>query len=271
MSLLTGWKIFLTKNERTIVLLPDYQIPLHDKRVIESHVRFVADFQPDALYHVGDFVDSPEPSRWNKGMAGEYAPTLQAGFDESIRILEAFRSVYGGPFGIRMGNHDERVETYVSRYAPALEPLRALRFEALLETERLGVDVYRSLTDIAPGWVLAHGHEGGLRHTGGLTAAALAQRIGKSVVCGHTHKAALVPAPNGPQGYNGRQAPTLWGMEVGHAMDIRKAQYLKTGSAGWQHGLGILRVRGNVVEPELVIISRDGSFTVAGKSYGTRL
>ena len=51
----------------TILCLPDYQVPYHDARLVRTLTRLVGDLQPDKVVHVGDFLDSPEPSRWNKG------------------------------------------------------------------------------------------------------------------------------------------------------------------------------------------------------------
>jgi hypothetical protein len=42
-------------------------------------------------------------------------------------------------------------------------------------------------------------------------------------------------------GVNGR-LKTVYGIEVGHLMDIRKASYLKAHSANWQQGIGIVHV-----------------------------
>ncbi len=251
---------------KRIVFLPDYQIPYHDKKTVENLTKFVGEYQPDHLYHVGDLIDAPEPSRWNKGAAGEFAGTLQASIETTKHVLADIRDVYAGPFGVKRGNHDERVETYVRRYAPALGVLDALKVEALLGLDDLDIEFHRRLHDIAPGWVLAHGDEGSLNRVAGGTALALGNKIGKSVVCGHTHKVGL--KGGGPTGYNGKQAPTIWGMEVGHAMDMKGASYLKTGAAAWQQGLGILYVKGKTVIPQVVPIAPGGQFFVEGVLYG---
>jgi len=154
-------------SEKTVVLLPDTQVPYQDRAFIDALVRFVDDYRPTVLAHVGDHLDAPEPSRWNKGMAGEYAGTLADSIAEASAMLRRFREVHDGEFHLKMGNHDERVETYVQRYAPALASLPGLRMETLLDTEDIGVTLHRNLFDIAPGWVIAHGHEAGLNRTAG--------------------------------------------------------------------------------------------------------
>lgn len=252
----------MSATETTIVLLPDTQVPYHDAKYVEALQRFVGDFQPDVLAHVGDHLDAPEPSRWNKGMAGEYAPTLANSIAEASAMLGFFREVHDGPFHLKLGNHDERVETYVQRYAPALASLPGLKIETLLGTDALDIDVHRSVHEIAPGWLLAHGHEAGLNRTAGGTAMGLARKVGKSVVCGHTHRAGI---QHETRGYLGKVS-TLFGMEVGHAMDMRKADYLKYGGANWAQAFGILRVFNRTVIPSVHYV-QGRRFVVDGAVY----
>jgi hypothetical protein len=47
---------------------------------------------------------------------------------------------------------------------------------------------------------------------------------------------------------------TLYGLEVGHMMDVKQASYLTSGSANWQHGIGILVERNRKVVPFAVPI-----------------
>ena len=92
------------------------------------------------------------------------------------------------------------------------------------------------MKELLPGWVMAHGDEGSLNRVPGSTAMNLARKLGKSVVCGHTHKLGI---QHETTGLNGRTS-TLFGMEVGHLMDIKKASYLTSGIANWQQGVGML-------------------------------
>jgi hypothetical protein len=43
-------------------------------------------------------------------------------------------------------------------------------------------------------------------------------------------------------------------MEVGHMMDMKKAGYLRAGSANWQQAFGVIEVDGRNVRPSLVPI-----------------
>lgn len=251
-------------REDLIVCLPDYQIPYHDAALVKLLAAFVGAVQPSKVIHVGDFMDEPEPSRWTKGAAGEYAGTLAESFEVGRNALADLRSRFDGPIHLKVGNHDRRVSEYIRRYAPALACFNELRLESLLTAEALGVTIEHNIFDVAPGWVCAHGDEGGLSSKAGETALKLAVSVGKSVVCGHTHRAALLPASTG---YNGKTR-TIYGMEVGNAMKLGTGTgYLRKGAANWQHALGVLRVRGNKVHPQVIFVE-DGGFYFDGQWFG---
>jgi hypothetical protein len=97
---------------------------------------------------------------------------------------------------------------------------------------------------------MAHGDEGRAIQVPGSTAMSLAKKLGKSVVCGHTHKLGLQHETTGLYGKN----RTQFGLEVGHLMDIKQASYLTTGVANWQQGIGILVEKNRKVTPYAVPI-----------------
>lgn len=209
-------------------------------------------YKPDELWCVGDELDAPEPSRWNKGMAGEYADTLQEGIDKTNEIMAAFRAALGKSkkFYIQRSNHTDRIDTYMRKYAPAFSSLKSLEIETLLGYDKLGVTYLHRMHELLPGWVMAHGDEGALNRAPGATALNLAKSLGKSVVCGHTHRVGLQHETRGFYG----NTHTLFGLEVGHMMDIKQAHYLTSGNANWQQGIGILVESKGKVTPHAVSI-----------------
>ena len=250
---------------KKILVVSDLQVPYHNQRAVDALCNFIADFKPDMLLNVGDDTDSPEPSRWNKGMVGEYAGTLQKGLDLTSKVHGQFRAAIGPeiPYHVSRSNHGDRVETYVSKYAPALQDLRALKIEELLEYARHGITYHRRPFEFAPRWLLMHGDEGGGSQTAGGTALSLARATGMSVVTGHTHK---LGTQHANMGFNGRLS-ARFGVEVGHLMDVGKASYLKFGGANWQSGFGIFYVDGVDVSHYLVPVRQDGSFIAGGNRY----
>jgi hypothetical protein len=67
-------------------------------------------------------------------------------------------------------------------------------------------------------------------------------------------------------GFGGDVVRGVTGMEVGHLMDMRLAQYLKQATGNWQMGFGLLTVDGQHVKPEVVPVVK-GKFTVDGNSW----
>jgi predicted phosphodiesterase len=250
----------------TIVVMPDVQAPLHDEAIIEKFIQFLADYKPNELAQVGDFTDSTEISRWVRGKKLEFAGDLQSGFDSSRAILEDIREVFDGRFRIVRSNHDDRLENYIETCAPGLN-FRDLTIEHQAGFTDNDVEFVRdAVVELAPGWVMAHGDEGSLSPVAGKTALGLAKnKFGVSVICGHTHRAGITPET---YGYNSSNFRNIVGMEVGHFMDITKADYLKKkgAAANWQQGFGILEVYGERVFEHLVSI-KDGHFSVNGILY----
>lgn len=242
----------LVAKEKRVVVLSDLQIPYQDPISVKATQDFIKWYQPDELWCVGDELDAPEPSRWNKGMAGEYALTLQDSIDETYNIMYDYRMALGKrkPFIIQRSNHTDRIEMYINRYAPAFASLDSLKIEKLLGYSDLDIQYLHKMKELLPGWVMAHGDEASLNRVPGSTAMNLARKLGKSVVCGHTHKLGL---QHETTGLNGRTS-TLFGLEVGHLMDLKQASYLKSGVANWQQGIGILVEKDRKVTPYAVPI-----------------
>ena len=93
-----------------------------------------------------------------------------------------------------------------------------------------------------------------------MSAARLFQR---SVVMGHTHRAGMVSETKGVGA-----SKTLTGVEVGHLMDVGKAEYLGAGRfANWQSAFGLFYVNGSRVVPHIIPVTRGGSFIVEGETY----
>lgn len=251
--------------DKTIVVISDMQVPLHDAKAVKNVVSFVGDFGPDELVNVGDDADCTEVGSWKRGLACEYGGTFQDGLDATRAVHREFRRVLGDkPYHVSRSNHTDRLQTYINRHAPALSPVRGLRLEDLLGYDELGIIFHRKPFQIAPGWVCAHGDEGSLSRIAGRTAGLLAEKWGTSVVCGHSHRAGV---SHKSYGYAGKVTSTVTGLETGHLMDLRKATYLGGGHADWQQAFSILYVRAGKVTPVLVPVHPGGKFIVEGKVY----
>ena len=246
-----------------IMVLPDIQAPYQDDAFIGRLLRVVRTWKPDEIVQVGDLIDLPEVSRWTKGLAGEYAGTLQASLDFTRDMLVKFRKAAPqARFRIKEGNHDERYEKYTRDHAPAKSDLRSESLAFQLGLAGLDIEYERKPFEVAPGVICAHGHEQAYSSIPGKYELERIRQYGTSVVTGHTHTPVLVTTTVGM----GETSHHLFGMNVGHAMDESKAGYLKDGYSKWCKGFGILEVHDGVTYPRLVTAPK-GRFVWQGKLY----
>lgn len=251
----------------TIVVISDTQMPYEDKRAVRAVIDFIGQYQPDEVIHIGDVVDYPQPSRWNKDTRGEFEGSVFRDSEYTVKNLIApLRDAFpDGPIGFLEGNHDLRPREYLDKYAPALSGTDAFDFGTLLQFDEYGITKLPEFYKFAPGWVATHGHRGSIRLTqnAGATALGAAKKLGVSVVMGHTHRLGIASYSTG---YGNKVNNTLTGMEVGNLMDMRQAGYLKGAAANWQQGFGIFHVDGKHVQATPVRISGK-KFVVDGVTY----
>lgn len=230
------------------MVVPDIQAPFHDPRAVKAVIAFIRRVKPDGLLCVGDEIDLPSVSRWSHDSAIEYTTSLKRDVQITHDIVAELRAALGKnkPFHMSRSNHGDRLTKYVNKYAPALseyvEPGGLLDIPSLVGYGALGITYHRQPFEFTPGWILCHGDEGNLSPIAGRTATNLAvNKFGKSVVCGHTHRAGSSAHTTA---VNGRVTQVLHGVEVGHVMDLKKAHYLKAHSANWQQACGYVEANG---------------------------
>lgn len=251
-----------------IVVVSDVQWPYHHPVALRNVIKFIGDIQPSEVIQIGDLMDYPQPSRWNAGTRGEFKGGVIKDSGSAKRgMLKPLRDAYDGKVTVIEGNHDLRPREYFERNNPALDPdeENPYTLDKLLDFDGFGIDFVRRFYNFAPGWVATHLHLGfSLSRYAGGTAMNAARKMRKSVVGGHTHRLGLIAESSG---YEGR-GETVWGFEVGHLMDVRKAAYLKHGYGNWQSGIGVFEVDGNLVRPIPVPITPGGAFSFRGTRYG---
>ncbi len=244
------------------------QYPYIKKSYVESLLDYIDYVKPDSLLCVGDELDAQTISTYARGTALEFEGSLQKNIIGLKGLLKEFRSAIGRskPFQISRSNHTARIERYIAKFAPGFSCIDSIKIENLLgyNDKDINVKYNRSLTEVAKGVLLGHGDEGRLYSQAGATALGLALRTGKSVICGHTHRAGLM---HQSFGYSAKLSK-VFGMEVGHLCDLSSPgmKYTK-GYANWQAGFGILYEQNGQVKPELVTFNKDGSFIADGELW----
>ncbi|MFE1095864.1 metallophosphoesterase [Streptomyces smyrnaeus] len=249
----------------TVLLIPDTHVPEHHTGAVANIAALIGEIEPAGVVHTGDFLNLDAPSRWSKGTINEFAGNVHQEREQGKRVLDLWFSDYYGYKGLHVGNHDRRISDYLRKYAPAVADMPEWEYGRLLDLDSFGAEVRDSIHPLAPGWVSTHGdnREIKLSPDAGKTAYNAAVKYDVNVVCGHTHRAGIVQTSHG---YNGRMKAKI-GMEIGHVTDMRKVSYLGTGYANWQMALGLVHVNGRKVQPQLILVSPDGSFTYDGMEF----
>ena len=244
---------------KRIVVVPDLQVPFHSKGGVQALARFIEQYEPDQVVCVGDLIDMPQISQWTKGSAGEHTRDLHKHRNMAIDVIAALQIDV-----ISRANHEDRLWKSLSQRLPGLLDLPELRIENFLKLDEMGVKYAHDPYLLGPNAYLMHGDEGTQSSTSGMTAKNLSQRIGASVVIGHTHKLGLVPTTHM---VGGKVLRTDWGFEVGCILDFTSPgfKYMK-GLANWTQGFGLLHVDGKTVVPTPVPI-QNRSFVVEGERF----
>ncbi len=244
---------------KKIVVISDLQVPYHDERAVRNVASFIRRFKPDQVITIGDEIDMPQVSRWTEGTPGWFEQTLGADRDATVEILWDLQVT-----DMIRSNHTDRLYNVIMKKIPAFLALPELKFEKFMKLDELGIKFHRKPLEFAPDWIAIHGDEGSVKPIPGLTALEAARRHGKSVVCGHTHRAGQSAFTEASGGVLGR---VLRGVEVGNLMDFKKAGYTK-GVANWQQAFAVFYVDKKAVTNTIVHIEKDGSFVFEGKRYG---
>lgn len=245
------------------LIIPDLQVPLHDKAFTERLINLTRNLQPDKLIFIGDLSDSTEISRWVKGKPGEYTGQFQNACHKVADVVRRFRvAAPDAELSVQLGNHDTRITDYLEQGAPALLGHDAVRVESLFGITDVGGIVHHKPYEFFPGVLAVHGHEESYSSVPGKYGLDAINRYGKSLVYGHTHRPLLV---TNSRGYDGR-VETQFAMNVGHGMDTMKVDYLKSGHMNWCRGFGVVTYDTGSLYPELGI-SLDGTFIFRGIVY----
>jgi hypothetical protein len=251
---------------KLIIVLADLQVPYQDPKYINVMRNFIQEMRLSRNWErvevgqIGDLADQPETGRWNKGAAGEFRGTFWSNMRTTREIIQLL-----GLDWVKAGNHDRRVEDYIAKYAPALGGDDSeITMESLYGIGKgTRTKLHRNPFRMAPGWVAAHGDEGGLSQVAGQTAFGLTKRWDASVVCGHTHRAGIVSHTIGLP--DGRR--TITGMEVGNGMLESAATYIKSASPNWQKAFGLFVVEKRHTYDQLIMMSPTCRFTYDGRTY----
>jgi len=205
----------------------------------------------------GDEMDFTSIGRWSEGTPLAYTKALGKERDLWVQVatdLQVTDSV--------RSNHTDRLFNSIMRKVPGLLGVPELQIDAFMRMPELGITFHDKGLRLSSNTIVLHGDEAGVSQNSGTTAANLVKKVGMNVICGHTHRAGLVPHTTSVQGQVTR---VLYGIEVGHSMDIKKATYAKTHN--WQQAWLALYPdgKGNFTPNLMPVVRR--SFIFEGIQY----
>jgi len=239
-------------------IIPDLQVPYQMQPFVDAMAECIRDNKKRVrrVITIGDEQDFQTISRWAQGGPLEWEKSIGRDRDKVVEILKQLQVT-----DCIRSNHTDRIYQQVQRRLPGLIGLPELEIENFWRLPSMGIKFHHHGFKFAPGWIALHGDEAGTSQIAGMTSKGLVQKTGLNVVNGHTHRLGLVPTT---YSVHGKVTRTLFGVEVGHAMDLRKAQYTKTHN--WQMGWAALIHDGNVSHPVIMPV-QNKSFTFEGKVH----
>lgn len=167
---------------KTFVVMNDIQIPFQDTQVLGLVLKFIDDLKPQGIILNGDVVDCYAISSFDKN------PLKKAGLQREItgarRLMERLEKVKEKIW--LGGNHEDRLRRYLWKN-PEFADLEALTFSSLFQVKEHGFTFY----PYGKSWMLGklmvtHGFM--VRSHSGISARAHFDRLGTSVLVGHTHR-----------------------------------------------------------------------------------
>ena len=239
-----------------IVIVNDHQIPFQDKPVVAAVSRFMTDWQPHIEVYNGDIADCYLISSFSRNPSRR--KNLQQEFDETRLYLD--ERVTANPSAHRFfldGNHEERMDRFLKKEAPALHSLRDLDLDRQFRLTEMGFRrlSYKSKLSIL-GFVIEHGDKASNSKAYPVNVARLkAVETGSSGLCGHTHHCSSYSWTDE------RGDHTYYENGCLCRFDLEYAAF-----PNWQHGFSYGEVRKNILHITQVRILDDG-FKAAGEDY----
>jgi hypothetical protein len=251
-------------------ILPDQQIPLHDRHLHEVVCRWLELNKPDGITCSGDLIDLTMLSRfgWNPKIVRDPGTDTQRAIDETNKVLTDYKQARGGSGRDYLipGNHEERLQRYIIANAPQLYGIKRagagddvdseLSLAHLLGLKELGMEWVTGEDGEWPHaqvWLakrLAVRHGWIVRKNSAASAYATLEHLGHSVIVGHTHRMGI--AYRTRHDSDGTRA-VICGVEAGTLALPTGLGYAV--APDWQQGFAVARV------------NDDGTFSVSLATY----
>jgi predicted phosphodiesterase len=176
----------IPKGNNRVLILTDIHFPYQDNEALSIALNYGRENKCNAIILNGDAMDMYQASRFVKD------PRLRdlAGEIDIVReFLELLYTEFSCPIYYKIGNHEDRWETYLKTQAPALIGIEEFELQHILRFGQYGVNLVKSKQMIRLGKLrLLHGHEFGMSVFSPVNAArGLYTRAKSSSAIGHHH------------------------------------------------------------------------------------
>lgn len=228
------------------LVLSDIHVPHHDKAAIIAALSYGKAAGCDSVVLNGDVADFYSISYFNKD-ANKW--DLNAEVDLCRELFRYIRSYFPGLIYYKIGNHEERLEKYISSKTPELTNLPGLSIRGLMGLEELGGFVVADRMQYfkAGSLPILHGHELYKIPASISPARGLFLRAMDSALIGHFHRQSEYSTKT----LTGRRVTTY---STGCLCDMNP-RYSPNNQ--WNLGFAVVTVEGDGYEVELKEI-RDG-------------
>lgn len=177
----------IPKGNNRILILSDIHLPYHDVEALSIALHWAADKNVNAIILNGDTMDMYQASRYTKDrrlrdLSGEIEMTRD--------FLRQLKDEFCCPIYFKLGNHEDRWETYLRTQAPELLGISDFELKNVLRFGELGITEIKSRQMIKAGKLnILHGHEFGHSVFSPVNAArGLYMRAKASAIIGHHHQ-----------------------------------------------------------------------------------
>lgn len=226
------------------------QAPYQDQRLHEKFLEFLSHNKPDRGVLMGDTIDLPEQSRHPSNP--EWHVDAQESLNSGYLMLRDYVEASPDTKWVKiLGNHDERIRTFLINYAsklyglrpadiPGQDPFRSVwDIRDLLHLDDLGIELIEpdgkythAAYNLNDGLAAIHGER--VKKDAGASVLAHLDEIRHSCVMAHTHRQGITHKTVHDIAGNPR---TVVGMEIGTMAEI-KGGLGYTSRPNWQNGWG---------------------------------
>lgn len=178
---------YVIQGVKKLGICNDIHLPYHDKFAVQACFSEFKKRGVDGIYLNGDIMDLEDVSRFEKMPDGRY---LRDEIEVGRSFVKSLRKLFPDiPIFWKDGNHEKRLESYVSSKAPELVKLFGMDIPTQLELADhniIHIPEYK-VAKFGKLWI-AHGHELGLKSGTANIARQVRMRVGVNVIFGHFHR-----------------------------------------------------------------------------------